>query len=68
MSRKQQPVNETHKRIVEAGGGIYVHGMMGNHVLFNSPATGSTLALPEDGLTAEAVRAHIAESNKKFGK
>lgn len=68
MSRKQHPANETHKAIVEAGGGIYVHGMMGPLVLFNSPATGSTLALPEDRLTTEAVRERIAESNKEFGK
>jgi len=60
--------NERHKRIVEAGGGIYVVGMMGDLVLFNSPTTGSTLALPGSLLSAESVRAHIAESDALFAK
>jgi hypothetical protein len=59
--------NDEHARIVYLGGGNYVPGMLGDLVLFNSRATGSTLALPESQLTPEAVRAHIAESNAKFG-
>ena len=64
---KVYPRNVEHKRIVEEAGGIYVPGMLGNLVLFNSAATGSTLALPEDRLTVETVRKHIAESNARFG-
>jgi len=52
--------------IVRQGGGHYV-GMMGNLVLFNSPTTGSTLALKESDLTSDAVRKQITESNLKFG-
>ena len=59
--------NDNHARIVARGGGIYKPGMLGDLVLFNSPATGSTLALHEADLTPEAVRRHIAESNAKFG-
>ncbi len=66
--RKQQPVNEEHKRIVEAGGGVYVAGRMGDLVLFNSPKTRSTLALPENLLTSEAVALRIRESNLTFEK
>jgi hypothetical protein len=40
--------------------------MMGDLVLFNSPATGSTLALPEAELTPEAVRQTIRFSDAKF--
>ena len=65
--RSTFPVNNGHARIVEAGGGEYVPGMLGDLVLFNSPATGSTLALREADLTPEAVRQHIAESNARFG-
>lgn len=36
-------------------------------VLFNDPATGSTLALPEDNITPETIRARMAESRKQFG-
>lgn len=65
--RSTFPVNDGHARIVAMGGGEYVPGMLGDLVLFNSPATGSTLALHEADLTPEAVRQHIAESNAKFG-
>jgi len=68
MSQKPWPENKTHRRIVEAGGGIYVAGMLGPLVLFNSKATGSTLALPESHLTIKAVRARIAESDKTFAE
>lgn len=60
-------VNKEHQRIVEEGGGVYVPGMFGPLVLFNSPQTQSTLALPEKDLTPEAVRHRIVESNKQFG-
>ena len=53
--------------IVEAGGGIYKPGVLGDLVLFDSPATHSTLALHEADLTPDAVRRHIAESNARFG-
>ena len=67
VGEKVYPRNMEHKRIVEEAGGVYVPGMLGNLVLFNSAATGSTLALPEDCLTVETVRKHIAESNARFG-
>jgi hypothetical protein len=60
-------VNEEHKRIVEEGGGVYVAGMFGPLVLFNSPLTRSTLAIPEKDLTPEAVRSRIVQSDKQFG-
>ena len=59
--------NDNHARIVALGGGIYKPGMLDDLVLFDSPATHSTLALHEADLTPEAVRQHIAESNAKFG-
>ena len=59
-------MNITHKEIVEAGGGIYVPGMLGGLVLFNSPTTGSTLALPICFLSAASVRKQIAESDARF--
>ncbi len=62
------------KAAVEEGGGIWVgvlegiEGVTAGLALFNSPATGSTLALkPTEPITPEAVREHIAESNEKFG-
>ena len=58
-------MNITHKEIVEAGGGRYV-GMMGELILFDSPTTGSTLALPPCLLSAASVRKQIAESDARF--
>jgi hypothetical protein len=66
------------RAIIEAGGGYMLpHNFISEvpafgakkkyYVLFNSPATGSTLALPVCKLTAEKVRQHIKESNLKFG-
>jgi hypothetical protein len=56
--------------IVEAGGGKYVGvmipGRMESIVLFISPQTRTTLGLPISGLTAEAVRAQLAESDAAF--
>lgn len=60
-------VNEMHRAVVEAGGGVYRAGMMAHLVLFDSPQTRSTLALPESELTEAAVRYHIRVSNLKFG-
>jgi len=57
--------NELHARVVGLGGGVY-RGAMADLVLFDSPATRSTLALRVSELTPEAVRAHIAESNARF--
>jgi len=63
-----KPVNESHKRIIEQAGAVYVPGRFGELVLFNSSETGSTLALPESELTVEAVKRHVQESNVKFDK
>jgi hypothetical protein len=60
-------VNKRHQHIVEEGGGVYVPGMVGTLVLFNSPQTRSTLALPEKDLTPEMVCSTILKSNKQFG-
>lgn len=60
-------VNQQHRRIVEEAGGIYVPGMQGDLVLFNSRETGSTMGMTENELNVPAVRDHIAESNARFG-
>jgi hypothetical protein len=58
--------------IVAAGGGSYVGVLkeipdkMESLVLFNSPRTRTTLAIPISHLTAEAVREHLAESDAAF--
>ncbi|MGD0428524.1 MAG: hypothetical protein ABSC10_17570 [Candidatus Acidiferrales bacterium] len=58
--------------IVAAGGGSYVGVLkeipdkMESLVLFNSPRTRTTLAIPISHLTVEAVREHIAESDAAF--
>jgi hypothetical protein len=67
LTPRPRKVNAQHARIVALGGGDYVPGMLGDLVLFNSPATGSTIALREADLTPDAVRQHIAESNARFG-
>lgn len=66
--RERERCNVEHRSIVEAGGGEYVPGMLGDLVLFNSKQTRSTLALPEKSLTAEAVALKILTSNRQFGK
>lgn len=67
-NRRSNHEDPAHRAIVEAGGGVYVRGMlMGELVLFNAPATGSTLAVKICDLTVENVRAKIIASNKKFG-
>lgn len=62
-------INEL-KRAVLAGGGTWI-GIQETIeppalVLFQSPTTGSTLALFEDLLTAERVHAKITRSDKAF--
>ena len=62
------------KAAVEEGGGIWVGtlesvGRLPGLILFNSPQTHSTLALPvNEPITPEAVRKHIEESNAKFAR
>ena len=64
------------RQMVLEGGGQYVGIHKGtcngkrispDLVLFNSPQTGSTLALPISKLSANAVRQHISKSNARFG-
>jgi hypothetical protein len=58
--------------VVAAGGGRYVGvlkeipGKMEPVILFISPRTRTTLALPISRLTVEAVREHLAESDAAF--
>jgi hypothetical protein len=60
--------------IVEAGGGKYVGvmneipGIVESVVLFTSPRTRSTLALPSSQLTAAAVRQLLAQSDAAFNR
>jgi hypothetical protein len=60
------------RRIVEAGGGRYVGlmneipGKVESIVLFTSPQTRSTLALPSSRLTVEAVREQLDKSDAAF--
>jgi hypothetical protein len=60
--------------IVEAGGGRYVGvmnempGKVESIVLFTSPQTRSTLALPSSRLTVEAVREQLAKSDAAFNR
>jgi len=57
------------RREVEKGGGIW-RGIQetneNNWVLFNSPTTGSTLALKDYDCFADNVRQRIADSDAKF--
>jgi hypothetical protein len=57
--------------LVEKGGGIWIgiqecEGMDYDLVLFNSPKTGSTLALKTSEITPLRVQKHIAVSDAKF--
>jgi hypothetical protein len=60
--------------VVAAGGGSYVGVLkeipdkMESLVLFNSPRTRTTLAIPISHLTAEAVSEHLAESGAAFAE
>ncbi len=61
------------KRHVLAGGGQWVGVQecvppLTALVLFNSPTTQSTLALPADQLTSATVHAKIVASDAQFGK
>lgn len=56
---------KAHEEQVTQGGGQYLSTMHGL-VWFNSPQTGSTLALPEMSLTIEKVRSRILSSDKTF--
>lgn len=61
----------SHKEAIEAAGAIYRGEMSeGNQhiVLFDSPLTLSTLCLPANKVTVEAIRGRIADSNLKFAK
>lgn len=59
------------KTVVKNGGGEYVgiqEGLTFDLVLFNSPKTGTTLALKTtDPIDSDVVAARIRESNKKWG-
>ena len=59
------------KACVELGGGVWV-GTMDcvdyTLALFNSPQTGSTLALKMTAITPELVRSHIKASDRKFAR
>lgn len=71
--KKIEPYEGFYLRAVMSGGGTYVgvqecEGLPYNLVLFNSPVTGSTLALKTPGINARRVKAHIKEHNLKWGK
>lgn len=56
---------------VKDGGGTWVgiqeyEGMPYDFVLFNSPQTGSTLAVKTSDISADSVRRRIEESNEAF--
>jgi hypothetical protein len=66
----EQDVTASAKACVEEGGGVWV-GIQDcaphtDLVLFNSPKTGSTLALKTTEITPELVRSKIKNSNTKF--
>ncbi|VVB51609.1 Uncharacterised protein [uncultured archaeon] len=72
-----KPANPEHVRIVTEGGGQYIGVWEGtlegqriadDLILFNSQATGSTLAIKEKDLTPERVSRKIADSDRTFGK
>jgi hypothetical protein len=67
MEAAMAEFNQQHCEIIEAAGGSYVPGMMGDLVLFTSKQTGSTLAISDFDLTVDAVRRKIVESNNNFG-
>jgi hypothetical protein len=69
----RQDVEASARACVKEGGGIWVgiqeeEGMLYDLVLFNSPKTGSTLALKSTEITPEEVRRHIKNSNAKFSR
>jgi hypothetical protein len=74
------PVHEMHWRLaVETGGGVYRGVQKGDRsiglktlVLFDDASapknSRSTMALPTNELTADAVRSHIAAKQKEYGE
>ena len=73
--RVKRNLNETYdcyfRNIVESGGGIWVgvqewKGKPYDLIMFNSPTTGTTLALRSDKIDATAVGKRIADSDKLF--
>jgi hypothetical protein len=70
-SQYKQDVLASAKTCVEEGGGIWV-GIQdcspdcADLVLFNSPETGSTLAIPTTRITPELVCSRIRQSNATF--
>ena len=67
----RQDVEMAARAAVEEGGGIWVGimecaGFLYDIVYFNSPKTGTTLALKTTEITPEAVRRRIKNSNEQF--
>jgi hypothetical protein len=67
----RQDVKASAKACVEEGGGIWVGiqempGALNDLVLFNSPTTGSTLALKTTEITPELVKLKIKRSDAAF--
>jgi hypothetical protein len=60
---------EAHREIVTQAGADYVcsNAMGCDLVMFNSRESGSTLCVHETLLSVKSVRAHLTESNEKFG-
>lgn len=67
--------NRRLRNIIRAGGGGKFRGVQVVRwakpsyllVYFDSARTGSTMTMRSKGLTAAKVRAHLIESNKRFG-
>jgi len=69
----RQDVLASARACVEEGGGVWVGimecaGFLYDIVYFNSPKTGTTLALKSTEITPEEVRRHIKNSNAKFSR
>lgn len=63
-------LNAYYRRAVEVAGGQYVgiqEGGTFNLVLFNSPKTGSTLAVKEKDFTAVAVQNRLEQHEQEWG-
>jgi len=61
-------VRRASKLAVEQGGGIWKGIQEPNLVLFNSPKTGTTLALKTTEVTPELVRSKIQRSDAQFAR
>lgn len=71
VEQYKQDVEMSARACVEEGGGIWVGiqecvGQLHDLALFNSPQTGSTLALKTTEITPELVRQKIRRSNATF--